>query len=173
MIFIWTEERMNFLRENAGKLRSEEIALALGTTTTVVRNRAARAKLSLRVRGYTPEQMEQVRALYASGKKHSIRNISMLTGVNYSAVVYIIYAGKRGTLLPHIRRERLIEFWTEDKHRHSVQEELVDMRRTHYEKLKKGSSTDIWLLDGSHFSAKDIIWVELIVSPAVKRRLIA
>lgn len=51
MVFSWTEERINDLRENAGKLKAREIAQALGTNTTVVRNMAVRLKLSLRVRG--------------------------------------------------------------------------------------------------------------------------
>ncbi|EIC4352156.1 hypothetical protein LJS80_001085 [Salmonella enterica] len=64
-MFSWTEERIHYLRENAGKLKAREIAEAQDTNITVVRNMTVRLKLSLRIRGYTDEQVAAVRGLYA------------------------------------------------------------------------------------------------------------
>lgn len=163
MAFSWTEERINYLRENAGKLKVAEIAVALGTNITVVRNMAVRQKLSLRVRGYTKEQMDQVRELYASGEELSIRDICRLTGLAYSVVSYIIYANNRKAK-PQFRRIKFLEFEAEDGVKRVVQEELIDVERTSLGSLIRGSSSDVWLLDGSHFSARNITSVERIIS---------
>nr|QLG02788.1 hypothetical protein pE0272_2_00046 [Escherichia coli] len=48
MAFIWNDESLAILRENAGILTTEQIAQLLHTNITAVRNMAYRLKLSLR-----------------------------------------------------------------------------------------------------------------------------
>ncbi|ELO0596707.1 TPA: hypothetical protein ACJGSF_002392 [Salmonella enterica subsp. enterica serovar Muenchen] len=163
MAFSWTEERINYLRENAGKLTSREIAEALGTNITAVRNMAVRLKLSLRVKGYTREQVETVCELYASRQGITVRDICGMTGLSYGVVSYIIYTANRKTR-PQYNRVRFIEFETEDNTRFFVQTKLVDTQRTRTETLTGGETHDIWLLDGSHFTARNVSFVERIMS---------
>ncbi|ENH3214827.1 Rrf2 family transcriptional regulator, partial [Salmonella enterica] len=85
MAFSWTEERMNYLRENAGKLSTREIADGLGTNITVIRNMAARLKLSLRIRSVTGEQVDEVYRLYESPENITVRNIATQTGLSAGA----------------------------------------------------------------------------------------
>ncbi|EFS2649160.1 hypothetical protein HX362_001984 [Salmonella enterica] len=170
MAFFWTEERINYLRENAGKLTSRDIAEALGTNITAVRNMAVRLKLSLRVRGYTHEQADKVHELYASRGDISVREIAGKTGLSYGAVSYILYAASRKTRQLY-NRVRFIEFETEDRVRFSIQAELVDARRTSLEKNARESVTqDIWLLDGTHFTARNIYFTERIMSATIRSR---
>lgn len=164
MAFSWTEERINYLRENAGKLNTREIADALGANITAVRNMAVRLKLSLRVRGYTVEQMEKVRELYATREDISIREISRLTGLTHGVVSYILYTSDRKTR-PQYHRVRFIEFETEEGVRLFVQAELVDARRTRTEALAGGQgSHDIWLLDGTYYKGTNVSFAERIMS---------
>lgn len=170
MVFSWTEGRINYLRENAGKLKAREIAEALGTNITVVRNMAVRLKLSLRVRGYTHEQVEMVRELYASREDISIREISRLTGLAHGVVSYILYASNR-TTRPHYHRVRFIEFEAEEGVRFFVQADLVDAHRTCTDKLTGGQGThDIWLLDGTHYTARNVSFAERIMSGDARYR---
>lgn len=163
MAFSWTEDRINYLRENAGKLTSREIAEVLGTNITAVRNMAVRLKLSLRVKGYTREQVEKVRELYASRQGITVRDISGLTGLSYGVVSYILYTANRKTS-PQYNRVRFIEFETEEGTRLFVQTELVDAHRTRTETLTGGGTHDIWLLDGLHFTARNVSFIERIMS---------
>ncbi len=164
MAFSWTKERINYLRENAGKLNTREIADALGTNITAVRNMAVRLKLSLRVRGYTVEQMGKVRELYATREDISIREISRLTGLAHGVVSYILYASDRKTRSQY-HRVRFIEFETDKDVRLFVQADLVDVRRTRTEKLTGGQGLhDIWLLDGTHYKGKNVSFAERIMS---------
>ncbi|HAF5678485.1 TPA: hypothetical protein G8N93_003067 [Salmonella enterica] len=164
MAFSWTEERINYLRENAGKLKAREIADALGTNITAVRNMAVRLELSLRVPGYTHEQVEAVRELYASQGDISVREISRLTGLTHGVVSYILYASDRKTR-PQYHRVRFIEFETEEGVRLFVQAELVDAHRTRTESLTGGQGPhDIWLLDGTHYKGKNVSFAERIMS---------
>lgn len=169
MAFSWTEERIKYLRENAGMLRAAEIAEALGTNLTVVRNMAVRLKLSLRVRGYTHEQVEKVRELYAAGGDISLRDISRLTGLAHSVVSYILYTSGRKTR-PLYNRVTFIEFETEEGVRFSVQTELVDAHRTGTEALAgRQGEHNIWLLDGTYYKGKNVSFVERLMSGDVRR----
>ncbi|EEG5674310.1 MarR family transcriptional regulator [Salmonella enterica] len=170
MAFSWTEERIHYLHEHAGMLTSREIAEALGTNVTAVRNMAARLKLSLRVRGYTPEQADLVHELYATRGDISVREISAKTGLSYGAVSYILYAVSRKTK-PLYNRLRFVEFETEESTRFCVETELIDASRTCLESLtSEPGGQDIWLLDGSHFMARNIYFTERITSAGSRLR---
>ncbi|EHP5749372.1 hypothetical protein KMX18_004693 [Salmonella enterica] len=169
MAFSWTEERINYLHEHAGTLTSREIAEALGTNVTAVRNMAARLKLSLRIRGYTPEQADLVHELYATRGVVSVRDISEKMGLSYGAVSYILYAANRKTK-PLYNRTRFVEFETEESARFGVQTELIDDRRTCLEKLASEPGVqDIWLLDGTHFTARNIYFTERITTAGCRK----
>ena len=62
MAFIWNDESLALLRENAGVLSTQHIAQMLCTNVTVVRNMAYRLKLSLRVSAYSQKRIQQVQA---------------------------------------------------------------------------------------------------------------
>ncbi|EDS7590153.1 hypothetical protein AAQ05_005655 [Salmonella enterica subsp. diarizonae] len=155
MAFAWMEEQINYLRENAGKLKAREIADALGTNITAVRNMAVRLKLSLRVPGYTHEQVEAVRGLYASQGDISIREISRLTGLAHDVVSYILYTSGR-KMRPQYHRGRFIEFETEEGVRLFVQAEPVDAHRTSKEALTGGQ--------GTHYKGTNVSFAERIMS---------
>ncbi|ECF3779785.1 hypothetical protein E3O66_20530 [Salmonella enterica subsp. enterica serovar Oslo] len=170
MAFSWTEERINYLRENAGKLTSRDMAEVLGTNITVVRNMAVRLKLSLRIRGYTYEQADKVHELYASREDITVREIAGVTGLSYGAVSYILYSANRKTRQLYTR-VKFIEFETEERVRFGIQAELVDARRTCLKRLASEPGTqDIWLLDGTHFTARNIYFTERITSAGVRNR---
>lgn len=170
MAFSWTEERVDYLQKNAGILTSREMAEALGTNITAVRNMATRLKLSLRVRGYTYEQADKVHELYASRGDISVREIAEKTGLSYGSVSYILYAANRKTRQLY-NRMRFIEFETEERIRFGIQAELVDVRLTCLERLASEPGTqDIWLLDGTHFTARNIYFTERITSAGVRNR---
>ncbi|ECG1717222.1 MarR family transcriptional regulator [Salmonella enterica] len=170
MAFPWTEERIHYLHEHAGTLTSREIAEALGTNVTAVRNMAARLKLSLRVRGYTPEQADLVHELYATRGDISVREISAKTGLSYGAVSYILYAANRKTK-PLYNRIRFVEFETEESTRFGVETVLIDASRTCLERLtSEPGLQDIWLLDGAHFKARNIYFTERITSAGSRLR---
>lgn len=170
MAFSWTEERVDYLRKNAGRLTSRDMAEALGTNITVVRNMAARLKLSLRMRGYTSEQADKVLELYESREDISVREIATKTGLSYGSVSYILYVASRKTRQVY-NRMRFIEFETEDSVRFIIQAELVDARRTCLERLASEPGTqDIWLLDGTHFPARNIHFTERITSAGIRNR---
>ncbi|ELW4385350.1 hypothetical protein SH680_002181 [Salmonella enterica] len=159
MIFSWTEERINYLRENAGKLSAREIADGLGTNITVVRNMATRLKLSLRVRRVTREQVDEVFRLYAGNI--TVRNIAIQTGLSPGAVSYILYSDNRQTKSWYDRVE-YIEFETTDGRRVSVEKALIDATRTPPETLAGKGTYDIWLQDGTHFTARNLHFTERI-----------
>ncbi|EAA7556580.1 hypothetical protein AIV36_28120, partial [Salmonella enterica] len=170
MVFSWTEERIHYLHEHAGTLASREIAEALGTNVTAVRNMAARLKLSLRVRGYTSGQADQVHELYASRGDISVREISAKTGLSYGAVSYILYAANRKKK-PLYNRIRFVEFESEESTRFGVETELIDVSRTCLERLTSEPGVqDIWLLDGAHFKARNIYFTERIISAGSRHR---
>lgn len=97
MAFSWTEVRVSYLRENAGKLNTREIAEAPGTSITAILNMAARLKLSLRVRRTTREQAEEVYKLYTSQENITLRNIAIQTGLSPGIVSYVLYSASRKT----------------------------------------------------------------------------
>ncbi|MEZ6855420.1 hypothetical protein LQT91_25425 (plasmid) [Escherichia coli] len=90
MAFIWNDESLAILRENAGILTTEQIAQLLHTNITAVRNMAYRLKLSLRVTAYNHRRIAQVQALYAS-ETLSLKEIAAKTGLTASTVQYIVY----------------------------------------------------------------------------------
>lgn len=175
MIFSWTEERINYLRENAGKLSTREIADELGTNITVIRNMAARLKLSLRVRGVTREQVDEVYRLYALPENITVRNIATQTGLSPGAVSYLLYSGREKTTSRYNRVE-YIDFETTKGRRVSVEKALVDVSRTPPETLagKGGKGTyDIWLQDGTHFTARNLHFTERITGRVTRGRRLA
>ncbi|EMY6536934.1 hypothetical protein ABCJ02_003638 [Salmonella enterica] len=176
MAFSWTEERMNYLRENAGKLSTREIADELGTNITVIRNMAARLKLSLRVRGcVTREQVDEVYRLYALPENITVRNIATQTGLSVGAVSYLLYSGREKTTSRYDRVE-YIDFETTKGRRVSVEKALVDVSRTPPETLagKGGKGTyDIWLQDGTHFTARNLHFTERITGRVRRGRRLA
>ncbi|EBR6512339.1 hypothetical protein QAA20_002594 [Salmonella enterica] len=170
MAFSWTEEKIHYLREHAGNLTSREIAVTLGTNVTAVRNMAARLKLSLRIRRYTYEQAEKVREMYASRGDVPVREISEKTGLSHGTVSYILYAANR-KVRPLYNRMRFVEFETEERTRFGVQTELIDASRTCLEKLTSEPGVqDIWLLDGTHFTARNIYFTERITFACARNR---
>ncbi|EAO2671035.1 hypothetical protein E2U79_08495 [Salmonella enterica] len=173
MAFSWTEERINYLRENVGKMSAREIADGLGTNITVVRNMATRLKLSLRVRRVTREQVDEVFRLYAG--KITVRNIAIQTGLSPGAVSYILYSDNRQTKSWYDRVE-YIEFETTDGRKVSVEKVLIDATRTRPETLAgegaKGSY-DIWLQDGTRFTARNLHFTERITARIPRRGRLA
>ena len=89
MAFIWNDESLAILRENAGILTTEQIAQLLHTNITAVRNMAYRLKLSLRVTAYNHRRIAQDQALYAS-ETLSLKEIAAKTGLTASTVQYIV-----------------------------------------------------------------------------------
>ncbi|EDX2836242.1 Rrf2 family transcriptional regulator [Salmonella enterica] len=175
MAFSWTEERMNYLRENAGKLSTREIADELGTNITVIRNMAARLKLSLRIRSVTGEQVDEVYRLYESPDNITVRNIATQTGLSAGAVSYLLYSGREKTTSRYDRVE-YIDFETTKGRRVSVEKALVDVSRTPPETLagKGGKGTyDIWLQDGTHFTARNLHFTERITGRVRRGRRLA
>lgn len=162
MAFSWTEERVKYLQESAGRLKTQEIAASLGTNITTVRNKAVRLRLCLRVPAFTQAQAETVRELYALQDEISVRDIATLTGLSCAIVGYILYSRNRKTRdLYH--RVRFLEFETEDGMTCRVQEELVDARLTPMKQLSGGEGKhDVWLLDGSCFRARSVCLAEQI-----------
>ncbi|EAA6844455.1 hypothetical protein GJ842_05510 [Salmonella enterica] len=175
MAFSWTEERMNYLRENAGKLSTREIADGLGTNITVIRNMAARLKLSLRIRSVTGEQVDEVYRLYESPENITVRNIATQTGLSAGAVSYILYSESEKRS-PRYDRVEYIDFETTKGRRVSVEKALVDVSRTPPETLagKGGKGTyDIWLQDGTHFTARNLHFTERITGRVRRGRRLA
>lgn len=175
MVFSWTEERIHYLHEHAGTLTSREIAEALGTNVTAVRNMAARLKLSLRVRGVTREQVDEVYRLYALPENITVRNIATQTGLSAGAVSYLLYSGREKTTSRYDRVE-YIDFETTKGKRVSVEKALVDVSRTLPETLagKGGEGTyDIWLQDGTHFTARNLHFTERITGRVTRGRRLA
>ncbi|EHG4041248.1 hypothetical protein J4198_005074 [Salmonella enterica] len=173
MAFSWTEERMNYLRENAGKLSTREIADELGTNITVIRNMAARLKLSLRVRGVTREQEDEVYRLYESPENITVRNIATQTGLSVGAVSYLLYSGREKTTSRYNRVE-YIEFETPDGKKVSVEKVLIDATRTPPEILNGGKGEyDIWLQDGTRFTARNLHFTERITTHISRRGRLA
>ncbi|EGT7585097.1 hypothetical protein OP853_003495 [Salmonella enterica] len=162
MAFSWTKERINYLRENAGKLRAQEMAEGLGTNVTVIRNMAARLKLSLRVRGFTQEDVEVIHKLYASPENITVRNIAKQTGLSQGTVSYILYSGRDKKPLCYERVE-YIEFETINGKKVRVEKALIDTIRTPPEPRDQGAY-DISLQDGTRFMARNLHIFEQITA---------
>ncbi|EBG1929169.1 TPA: hypothetical protein G8W61_004457 [Salmonella enterica] len=108
--------------------------------------------------------------LYASRGDITVREIAGKTGLSYGAVSYILYSANRKTRQLYTR-VRFIEFETEECVRFGIQAELVDARRTCLKRLTSEPGTqDIWLLDGTHFTARNIYFTERITSATVRNR---
>ncbi|EAB7739568.1 hypothetical protein B5864_13880 [Salmonella enterica] len=108
--------------------------------------------------------------MYASRGDISVQEIAGKTGPSYGAVSYILYAASRKTRQLYTW-VRFIEFETEERVRFGIQAELVDARRTCLERLTSEPCTqDIWLLDGTHFTARNIYFTERITSADARNR---
>ncbi|EBV7091072.1 hypothetical protein XU01_002291 [Salmonella enterica subsp. enterica serovar Oranienburg] len=172
MAFSWNKDRINYLRENAGKLRTREIAEGLGTNVTVIRNMAARLKLSLRVRGFTHEHVEEVHRLYASPENITVRNIAIQTGLSPGIVSYILYSG-RSTASSCYERVEYIEFEMTNGRKVRVEKALIDTARTPPETLYGDKDAyDIWLQDGTRFVARNLYFSEQITARKTRGRLV-
>ncbi|EDT1338784.1 TPA: hypothetical protein ACTA1Y_000294 [Salmonella enterica subsp. enterica serovar Bovismorbificans] len=173
MAFSWTKDRIGYLRENAGKLSTREMAEELGTNVTVIRNMAARLKLSLRVRGFTHEHVEEIHKLYASPENITIRNIAIQTGLSPGIVSYILYSAREKTSSCYERVE-YIEFETTNGRKVRVEKTLVDTTRTPPEILLGDKEVyDIWLQDGTRFKARNLhISEQITVRKTRGRRLV-
>ncbi|ECB3301586.1 hypothetical protein J9N36_002131 [Salmonella enterica] len=170
MAFSWTKDRINFLCENAGKLSTREIAEEMGTNVTVIRNMAARLKLSLRVRNFTDEHVEEVHKLYASPENITIRNIAIQTGLSPGVISYILYSGKKKHSSCYERVE-YIEFETTSGKKIRVEKTLIDIARTPPESLFDDKEVyDIWLKDGTRFMAKTLFISEQITAWKPRRK---
>lgn len=126
MAFIWNDESLAILRENAGILTTEQIAQLLHTNITAVRNMAYRLKLSLRVTAYNHRRIAQVQALYAS-ETLSLKEIAAKTGLTASTVQYIVYVKSKNK--PYATTE-YVSFETENAVHYRVQKEFVDTERS-------------------------------------------
>ncbi|EBI6201059.1 hypothetical protein JS958_003076 [Salmonella enterica subsp. enterica serovar Infantis] len=172
MAFSWTKDQIDYLCENAGKLSAREIAEGLGTNVTVIRNMAARLKLSLRVRRFTDEHVVEVQKLYASPENITVRNIAIQTGLSPGIVSYILYSGREKTSSCYERVE-YIEFETTNGRKVRVEKALIDTTRTPPETLYSDKGAyDICLKDGTRFMARNLYFSEQITARKTRGRLV-
>ncbi|MDE5206214.1 hypothetical protein PYX06_14590 [Citrobacter amalonaticus] len=125
MAFIWNDESLALLCENAGVLSTQHIAQMLCTNVTVVRNMAYRLKLSLRVSAYNQKRIQQVQALYESDEPLTLKEIAVRTGLTFSTVQYIVYVKLKHK--PYATRE-FIAFETQDAVHYRVQKRVCRYR---------------------------------------------
>lgn len=154
MAFIWNEQRLAILRENAGILTTEHIARMLGTNVMAVRNMAYRLKLSLRVLTYNQKRIQQVQALYESTESLSLKAIAARTGLTFSTVQYIVYVKLKHK--PYATREYL-SFETENAVHYRVQKAFVDTKRSLLHDLPDNRDYhELYLTDGTCYYARNI-----------------
>ncbi|EPQ0974269.1 hypothetical protein NNU90_004521 [Citrobacter farmeri] len=154
MAFIWNDENLALLRENAGVLSTQNIAQLLCTNVTVVRNMAYRLKLSLRVSAYNQKRLQQVRALYESPEPLTMKEIAAQTGLTFSTVQYIVYVKLKHK--PYATREFIV-FETQDAVHYRVQKEFVDTERTLLHQVAdKTRYQELYLKDGTAYCARNI-----------------
>lgn len=146
MAFIWNDESLAILRENAGILTTEQIAQLLHTNITAVRNMAYRLKLSLRVTAYNHRRIAQVQALYAS-ETLSLKEIAAKTGLTTSTVQYIVYVKSKNK--PYATTE-YVSFETENAVHYRVQKEFVDTERSLLDNISDNTRfRELYLTDGT------------------------
>lgn len=146
MAFIWNDESLAILRENAGILTTEQIAQLLHTNITAVRNMAYRLKLSLRVTAYNHRRIAQVQALYAS-ETLSLKEIAAKTGLTASTVQYIVYVKSKNK--PYATTE-YVSFETENAVHYRVQKEFVDTERSLLDNISDNTRfRELYLTDGT------------------------
>ncbi|HBU6573717.1 TPA: hypothetical protein MC588_003191 [Citrobacter amalonaticus] len=154
MAFIWNDESLALLRENAGVLSTQHIAQMLCTNVTVVRNMAYRLKLSLRVSAYSQKRIQQVQALYESDEPLTMKEIAVRTGLTFSTVQYIVYVKLKHK--PYATRE-FIAFETQDAVHYRVQKEFVDTERTRLQQpIDNSRFQELYLKDGTAYCARNI-----------------
>ncbi|EPJ5576228.1 hypothetical protein I5445_04690 [Citrobacter farmeri] len=154
MAFIWNDESLALLRENAGVLSTQNIAQLLCTNVTVVRNMAYRLKLSLRVSAYNQKRLQQVQALYESPEPLTMKEIAARTGLTFSTVQYIVYVKLKHK--PYATREFIV-FETQDAVHYRVQKEFVDTERTLLQQVAdKTRYQELYLKDGTAYCARNI-----------------
>ena len=153
MAFIWNDESLAILRENAGILTTEQIAQLLHTNITAVRNMAYRLKLSLRVTAYNHRRIAQVQALYAS-ETLSLKEIAAKTGLTASTVQYIVYVKSKNK--PYATTE-YVSFETENAVHYRVQKEFVDTERSLLDNISDNTRfRELYLTDGTFYCARNI-----------------
>ncbi|EAM8615781.1 hypothetical protein BHS62_24690 [Salmonella enterica] len=154
MSFIWNEERLTFLCENAGVLSTKQIADILHTNITVVRNMAYRMNLSLRVPGYNEKCFQQVIELYKSSENITLKDIAKITGLTIRTVQYIIYVKSKSR---QYAKHEYISFFSNDSIHYFVKKNLIDDNRTCLDESHEDDSfCKIYLKDGSLYYARDI-----------------
>ncbi|POT57796.1 hypothetical protein C3432_07590 [Citrobacter amalonaticus] len=154
MAFIWNEESLAFLRENAGVLTTGQIAQLLCTNITVVRNMAYRQKLSLRVSAYNQQRIQLVQGLYESDESLSLKEIARRTGLTYSTVQYIVYVKLKSK--PYATRE-YVSFETENAVHYRVQKEFIDTERSLLHDISDSTRFhELYLKDGTFYCARNI-----------------
>lgn len=153
MAFIWNDESLAILRENAGILTTEQIAQLLHTNITAVRNMAYRLKLSLRVTAYNHRRIAQVQALYAS-ETLSLKEIAAKTGLTVSTVQYIVYVKSKNK--PYATTE-YVSFETENAVHYRVQKEFVGTERSLLDNISDNTRfRELYLTDGTFYCARNI-----------------
>lgn len=153
MAFIWNDESLAILRENAGILTTEQIAQLLHTNITAVRNMAYRLKLSLRVTAYNHRRIAQVQALYAS-ETLSLKEIAAKTGLTASTVQYIVYVKSKNK--PYATTE-YVSFETENAVHYRVQKEFFDTERSLLDNISDNTRfRELYLTDGTFYCARNI-----------------
>lgn len=154
MAFIWNDESLALLRENAGVLPTQHIAQMLRTNVTVVRNMAYRLKLSLRVSAYNQKRIQQVQALYESDEPLTMKEIAARTGLTIGTVQYIVYVKLKHK--PYVARE-FISFETQDAVHYRVQKEFVDTERSRLQQPMDNSRfQELYLKDGTAYCVRNI-----------------
>ncbi|EAS1999936.1 hypothetical protein AX334_23665 [Salmonella enterica] len=161
--FIWTRENLDFLRNNAGRLPTKILTEKLNTTPMVIRNRAYRMKLSLKVPSYSHSDVLLVRRLYESGNKYTLKEIAEETGLTAGVVQYILYVKLNKTLYSC---KEYYCFETDSGEWLRVEKCLVDEARS---QLKgAGDESDgfyeVFLTDGSSFCVRNIRRERLMTS---------
>lgn len=151
--FIWTRDNLDFLRNNAGRLPTKILAEKLNTTPMVIRNRAYRMKLSLKVPSYSHSDVLLVRRLYESGNKYTLQEIAEETGLTAGVVQYILYV-KLNKILYSCKEYYCFE--TDSREWLRVEKCLLDETRSQLKETGNESDGffEIYLTDGSSFCVR-------------------
>ncbi|HFZ1002447.1 TPA: hypothetical protein ACIJRN_000981 [Klebsiella aerogenes] len=161
--FIWTRENLDFLRNSAGRLPTKILAEKLNTTPMVIRNRAYRMKLSLKVPSYSHSDVLLVRRLYESGNKYTLQEIAEETGLTAGVVQYILYI-KLNKILYSCKEYYCFE--TESREWLRVEKCLLDETRSQLKETGNESDGfyEVFLTDGSSFCVRSFRRERLLTS---------
>ena len=155
MAFIWNDESLAILRENAGILTTEQIAQLLHTNITAVRNMAYRLKLSLRVTAYNHRRIAQVQALYASENVESQRDRGENRADGQYRAIYRVREIKK--ISPYATTE-YVSFETEERRSlPRCKKEFVDTERSLLDNISDNTRfRELYLTDGTFYCARNI-----------------